>query len=341
MRLAGSATFGSRADAADGDGRVAGRVGVVDEEAVVARSVLRGEGEAEQALLAAARDPIVDVEERRRQERPVLDDPDPATLLDDEQPMAAVARIDDVERLSSNPSTTRRRPRWTAAGSKGASVAGGGRGASGDADADGPTEAGAVDDRRGGGRRRGRGRRTAASDEGDGDDRCRDRRCRPIERRAASVDGDPLHGTIASRPARRALVGSGRGGDRWRIRTGPLSRSASWSLAELVARRRVGRAPVSRVPPRARPVGRPLRARGGRRRRPVAPYRGRGVHRHERPRPTADGRRGRRRRARVGRLRRGRRRAPLPRHRGAPHRSSSPSARPSTPGPDGSADRAA
>ena len=53
-----------RADRVLGDDRVAVAIGVVDEEARVG-GVVRVERQAEQAALAAARDPIRDVEERR------------------------------------------------------------------------------------------------------------------------------------------------------------------------------------------------------------------------------------------------------------------------------------
>src|SRR5690606_25195018 len=67
------------------DARVAGAVGVVHEEVPVGR-VVRVECDAEQPALAAARHLGHDVQERRRQELAVLNDPDAPGLLDDEQP---------------------------------------------------------------------------------------------------------------------------------------------------------------------------------------------------------------------------------------------------------------
>ncbi len=72
-------------------------VGVVHEQPRVGREV-RGEGQPEQAALAARQDPLADVEERWIDQQPVPDDPDPARLLDDEQATAAVAGIDRGQR---------------------------------------------------------------------------------------------------------------------------------------------------------------------------------------------------------------------------------------------------
>ena len=55
------------------------------------------EREPEQAALAAARDPVGDVEERALDEGPVAHDPDPTGLLGDEDPAAPVAGIGHVE----------------------------------------------------------------------------------------------------------------------------------------------------------------------------------------------------------------------------------------------------
>ena len=59
----------------------------------------RMEGEPEQAPLAAGPDPVAEVQERLLDERALLEDQDPARLLDHEQPAAAVARIGDEHRL--------------------------------------------------------------------------------------------------------------------------------------------------------------------------------------------------------------------------------------------------
>ena len=66
------------------DHRVAVNVGIVNHEAAVG-GVRRVEGQAEETLLAAGRDLVGQVEEGRRQQRPVLHDPDGAAFLDDEQ----------------------------------------------------------------------------------------------------------------------------------------------------------------------------------------------------------------------------------------------------------------
>ena len=97
-----------RADRVLGDDGVAVTIGVVDEEARVG-GVVRVERQAEQAALAAARDPIRDVEERRVEDRPVLDDPDPAALLDDEQAAAPVTGVGDIQRRR-EPGRPRRSP---------------------------------------------------------------------------------------------------------------------------------------------------------------------------------------------------------------------------------------
>ena len=55
------------------------------------------ERQAEQSALAAARDLVADVEERRRHERAVANDPDLAALLGDEQAAAAVVGVHDAE----------------------------------------------------------------------------------------------------------------------------------------------------------------------------------------------------------------------------------------------------
>ena len=70
---------------------------VVDEEAAVAREA-RMEGEPEQATLAAGKHPARDVEEGLRQQRALLEDPDPPRLLDHEQAPAAVARMGQEDR---------------------------------------------------------------------------------------------------------------------------------------------------------------------------------------------------------------------------------------------------
>ena len=81
-----------------GDGQVAVvPPGEVQEEPAI-DLVVGMEGDPQQAALAAGRDEVGDVDERGRQERAVLDDADPATLLDDEEPPAAVARADDLDR---------------------------------------------------------------------------------------------------------------------------------------------------------------------------------------------------------------------------------------------------
>jgi hypothetical protein len=54
------------------------------------------EGDGEQALLAAACDPRADVEQGAG-DAPVLDDADPALLLDDVELCAAPARSGDVD----------------------------------------------------------------------------------------------------------------------------------------------------------------------------------------------------------------------------------------------------
>ena len=56
------------------------------------------ERETEQPLLAAARDLRGQVEERRRQQDAVADDPDLPALLDDIETARAVAGVDDVDR---------------------------------------------------------------------------------------------------------------------------------------------------------------------------------------------------------------------------------------------------
>src|SRR6185369_4921524 len=78
---------------------VAVGVGVVDEDPRIVRKP-RMERHAEESALAAARDPVADVEERRRQDPSVADDPDPAALLRHEQPSAAVPGIRDPERCA-------------------------------------------------------------------------------------------------------------------------------------------------------------------------------------------------------------------------------------------------
>ena len=56
------------------------------------------ESEAQQSTLSAVADAIADVEERLAGEFPVLDDPDPAGLLDDEESSAAVTGVADEDR---------------------------------------------------------------------------------------------------------------------------------------------------------------------------------------------------------------------------------------------------
>ena len=75
---------GDRGDGELGDDRVAGRVGVVHEEAAVV-GVVGVEREAEEPALAPGADPRREVEEARPEEGAVLHDPDPPPLLDDEE----------------------------------------------------------------------------------------------------------------------------------------------------------------------------------------------------------------------------------------------------------------
>jgi hypothetical protein len=56
------------------------------------------EGDAQQASLSATAYPRTDVEEGRRQQLRTLHDPNPATLLDDEQTPGTVARVGDGDR---------------------------------------------------------------------------------------------------------------------------------------------------------------------------------------------------------------------------------------------------
>ena len=72
-------------------------VGVVDEDAAVGR-VVRVERQAQEAALAAGADTVRDVEEGRLVAHAVADGLDPADLLDDEQPLAAVVGGRDIDR---------------------------------------------------------------------------------------------------------------------------------------------------------------------------------------------------------------------------------------------------
>ncbi len=74
-------------------------VGVVGVEARVAR-IARMEGEAQQALLPAVAHLRANVEERARGPLAAGNDPDRTALVDDEQPAAAVAPSDDIERIA-------------------------------------------------------------------------------------------------------------------------------------------------------------------------------------------------------------------------------------------------
>jgi hypothetical protein len=80
-----------------GDDRTAVPVRVVHEEPRVGREV-GVEGEAQQALLATRCQSIGDVEERRRIQPPIGDDPDGAALLDHEDAPAPVAGRRDIDR---------------------------------------------------------------------------------------------------------------------------------------------------------------------------------------------------------------------------------------------------
>ena len=64
------------------------------------------EGDAEQAALAAGREPLGDVDEWRREQDAVLDDPDRAALFDDEQPTRAVAGAKSTWTGEASPDTT-------------------------------------------------------------------------------------------------------------------------------------------------------------------------------------------------------------------------------------------
>jgi hypothetical protein len=92
------ATGSGRIDEEGRDPRVAVRICVVDEDPGVRREV-RVERDPEESPLATARDPVRDVEESRAGERAGSDDPDLAALLGDEDPAAAVARVDDGQRF--------------------------------------------------------------------------------------------------------------------------------------------------------------------------------------------------------------------------------------------------
>ena len=81
------------------DPRVAAVVRELDVEALVL-SVLRVEGEPEQALLAAVEHLVGDVEERRGAAAAPVDDDDPTGLLDDVQPAALVRRGADEHRIA-------------------------------------------------------------------------------------------------------------------------------------------------------------------------------------------------------------------------------------------------
>jgi hypothetical protein len=98
--LGGRGAVGVRAaPAVLGDDQRAARVRVVDVETPV-RPVRGVEGQAQEPSLPAARDPRLDVEEGRREERSGLrDDPDPASLLDHEQAARAVAGVGERDRL--------------------------------------------------------------------------------------------------------------------------------------------------------------------------------------------------------------------------------------------------
>ena len=73
------------------DHRVPADVCIVNHEPAI-RGVRRVEREAEEPLFAAGRDPVGQVQERRRQQRPILHDPEAAPFLHDEQPGVAGRR---------------------------------------------------------------------------------------------------------------------------------------------------------------------------------------------------------------------------------------------------------
>ena len=104
---------------------VAARVRVVDEEAAVRRE-LRVEREAEEAALAAARDPPGDVEKRRRLQLAAADDPDAAALLDDVEPLTVSRRDLEVERVA-QPGDDEARGEGRDPGDRGSGGAGGAR----------------------------------------------------------------------------------------------------------------------------------------------------------------------------------------------------------------------
>ncbi len=95
----GVGAVGVARDAVAGDRHLRTWSGVRDVEAAAGR-VVGGEGEAEQAALAAARVELAaEVEEGRGEQPPVAHDANRPALLDDEEPAAAVAGVGDEERL--------------------------------------------------------------------------------------------------------------------------------------------------------------------------------------------------------------------------------------------------
>ncbi len=82
------------------DPRIAVAIGVVDEEAAIVGKVGM-EGEAEKAALAAIGDDVGDVEEGLLHDLAVLQDPDAAGLIDDEQAIVVRRRGDEDGRLKS------------------------------------------------------------------------------------------------------------------------------------------------------------------------------------------------------------------------------------------------
>ena len=97
-RLApGVGEVGIRRDPELGDDGIPLRVGVVHEEAAVP-AVLGVKRETEEPPLAARADPPREVEEAPSEEDPVLHDPDPSSLLDDEEPLEVSRGRRDAQR---------------------------------------------------------------------------------------------------------------------------------------------------------------------------------------------------------------------------------------------------
>jgi hypothetical protein len=72
---------------------------------------LRVEREPEHAALVAVHHEALDVEHRRREQHAVLHDADAAPLLEDEEPAAAVAGVDDLRRRAEPGDVRRQRER--------------------------------------------------------------------------------------------------------------------------------------------------------------------------------------------------------------------------------------